>query len=68
MTLSKNNVYHERTKHVDVKYHFIREKIEESVVTISKISTFKNHADTFTKTLLVNKVAEALKVLQLCFE
>lgn len=66
IALSKNNVHHERTKHLDVKYHFIQEKIEENVVTVTKISTLKNPADILTKTLPVNKVDGALKVLQVC--
>ena len=32
--LSKNPVYHERTKHVDVKYHFIRDQIAKGIVQI----------------------------------
>lgn len=39
IALSKNNVHHEWTKHVAVKFHFIREKIEEGSVKVSKIST-----------------------------
>nr|GFD11164.1 retrovirus-related Pol polyprotein from transposon TNT 1-94 [Tanacetum cinerariifolium] len=37
--LAKNQVYHERTKHIDVRYHFIREILEEGGVEIQKIHT-----------------------------
>lgn len=30
--ISANNVYHKRTKHIDIKYHYIREKITEGIV------------------------------------
>lgn len=61
--MSKNNVHHERTKHVVVKYYFIQEKIEECSVKVSKISTLHNHVDIFTKVLPVNKVTEASSLL-----
>ena len=32
MSLSKNQVYHDRTKHVDIKYHFIRDTTEQSML------------------------------------
>ncbi|GKF48766.1 retrovirus-related pol polyprotein from transposon TNT 1-94 [Tanacetum coccineum] len=51
--LAKNQVYHARTKHVDVRYHFIREiEIpEEGGVRIEKIHTSKNPVDMLTKVL-----------------
>ena len=33
--LIKNPVYHKRTKHIDIKYHYIREKYEESTCRYS---------------------------------
>jgi len=32
--LSKNPVYHERTKHVDVKYHYVRDQVAKGIVNI----------------------------------
>lgn len=40
LLLSKNHVYHERSKHIGVKYHFIWEKIVSSEVKLEK-----NHID-----------------------
>ena len=40
--LSKNQVYHERTKHVDVKLHFVRETIAKGAVFVKKVSTEHN--------------------------
>ncbi|GJX06449.1 retrovirus-related pol polyprotein from transposon TNT 1-94 [Tanacetum coccineum] len=48
--LAKNQVYHARTKHIDVRYHFIREILEEGGVRIQKVHTSKNPADMLTKT------------------
>jgi hypothetical protein len=48
--LSKNPVNHDRTKHIDVKYHYIREKVEENHILPQYINTKLNDADIFTKT------------------
>ncbi|GJT08382.1 transposable element, partial [Tanacetum coccineum] len=47
--LAKNQVYHVRTKYIDVRYYFIREILEEGRVGIQKIHTSKNPADMLTK-------------------
>lgn len=60
IALSKNNVHHERTKHVQNKYHFIKEKIEEGIIRVTKIGTLINPADIFTKVVPVRKMVEAL--------
>ena len=44
--LTKHQMYHERTKHIDVRYHFIRE-IE--VIKVKKIGNEDNTADMMTK-------------------
>lgn len=63
--LSKNNTFHERTKHVAVKYHFIRDVIEDGEVEVNKIHTSRNPADILTKTIPVNKFVAALDLLRL---
>ena len=35
--LARNQVYHARTKHIDVRYHFIREILEEGEIDLLKI-------------------------------
>ncbi|KAG7591060.1 Zinc finger CCHC-type superfamily [Arabidopsis thaliana x Arabidopsis arenosa] len=64
IALSKNNVHHERTKHIDVKFHYIREIIADGTVEVLKISTEKNPADIFTKVLTVSKFQAALNLLR----
>ena len=53
--LCKNLVFHERTKHVDVRDHFIREIVSLGAVKLEKISTTDNPSDMATKVLLVSK-------------
>ncbi|KAE8695795.1 hypothetical protein F3Y22_tig00110684pilonHSYRG00024 [Hibiscus syriacus] len=47
--LEKNQVYHSRTKHIDVRYHFVREIFEEVNILLQKIATSENPADMMTK-------------------
>ncbi|GKB85376.1 hypothetical protein Tco_0957648 [Tanacetum coccineum] len=47
--LSRNAMFHERTKHNNVKYHFIREIVESKEIEVVKIGTYDNAADAFTK-------------------
>ena len=64
IALSKNAVYHEKTKHVATKYHFIRDLITAGEVQVLKIATEYNPADIFTKVLPVFKFREALRLLR----
>jgi hypothetical protein len=41
----------ERTKHIDLKYHFIREQIKNSLVELKFVRSEENQADLFTKNL-----------------
>ena len=51
ISITKNPVQHSRTKHIDVRYHFIRDHVEKGDVSISFISTDYQWADIFTKPL-----------------
>ena len=51
IAVSKNGVKGERTKHVDVKYHFITETIESGRVKLQWVQSSEQQADIFTKAL-----------------
>nr|GEY80950.1 ribonuclease H [Tanacetum cinerariifolium] len=51
IALCCNNVQHSRSKHIDIRYHFIREKVERGVVELYFVSTDYQLADIFTKAL-----------------
>jgi len=51
IALSKNPVHHDRSKHIDTKYHFIHECIEEGKVEVEHVGTTSQLADIFTKAL-----------------
>lgn len=65
VSLSKNQVYHDRIKHVDVKYYFIRDMIKSEAVDIDKISTNENVAGMLTKTLPYEKFNYCLWLLNM---
>jgi len=49
--LSKNPIMHQRTKHIDIKYHYIRECIQQHDIIIKHIESQMMTADIFTKPL-----------------
>nr|GFC15780.1 retrovirus-related Pol polyprotein from transposon TNT 1-94 [Tanacetum cinerariifolium] len=51
IAISCNPVQHSRTKHIDVRYHFIKEKVEKGIVELFFIGTEYQLADLFTKAL-----------------
>jgi hypothetical protein len=51
IAVSHNGVKGERTKHVDVKYHFVTETVERGIVKLQWIPTAQQQADIFTKAL-----------------
>ena len=52
LSIAHNPVHHNRTKHVEVDWHFIKEKIEANIINMSYIPTKEQVADIFTKGLL----------------
>jgi hypothetical protein len=51
IAMAKNSSFHSRTKHIALRYHFIREQVALKSVFISWIDTHHNCADLFTKAL-----------------
>ncbi|KAK8943168.1 hypothetical protein KSP39_PZI009550 [Platanthera zijinensis] len=49
--LSANPVFHARTKHIEIDFHFVRERVDAKLLQVSYISTHDQCADIFTKPL-----------------
>ena len=52
LKLTRNPEFYSRSKHIDVKYYFIREKVDDGVIDTLRVETADNLADIFTKGLL----------------
>nr|GFC92637.1 retrovirus-related Pol polyprotein from transposon TNT 1-94 [Tanacetum cinerariifolium] len=55
IAISCNPVQHSHTKHIDVRYHFIKEKVEKGIVKLFFVGTEYQLADLFTKALPVER-------------
>jgi hypothetical protein len=51
INLSEDPMLHARVKHVDIKYHFLRERVQSGEIAIRYVHTKDNVADLFTKAL-----------------
>jgi hypothetical protein len=56
--LSKNPTYYARTKHVDIRYHFIREKVADNTIKLVYQSTNTLLADNLTKPTSIQKIKD----------
>jgi hypothetical protein len=55
--LAKNSTYHSKTKHIDVRYPFVTDMVEEKKVLLMKVDTLNNVADSFTKSMSIEKLS-----------
>jgi hypothetical protein len=53
--LTKDQMFHERTKHIHIKYHYVRDVVARGKLQVCKISTHDNPADMMTKPVPVAK-------------
>jgi hypothetical protein len=58
-------VFHARIKHIEIDFHFVRERVAGNLLDIKFISSNDQVADGFTKTLPVKKLEEFKRNLNL---
>ena len=54
--LANNLAFHSRTKHIGLRYHFIRSLLEDEVLILDKIQGSKNPADMLIKAVTIDKL------------
>ena len=67
--IASNPVFHERAKHIEVDYHFIKEKIASGCVATSFVNSNYQLADIFTKSLrgpIIKYICNKLGAYDIC--
>ena len=65
IALSKDNKFHARTKHINIRYHFIHEAVKDGKLAVAHIPTEDNAVDIFTKALPKTKFRHFVELLGL---
>lgn len=57
MKIAANPIYHERTEHIDIKCHTVRERINDGIINTCYIQTSEQLVDLFKSLLVVNNTS-----------
>ena len=63
--LTKDQMFHEKTKHIDVRYYFVREIIARGDIVVSEVGTQDNPGDMMTKSLPIAKFVHCSNLVRL---
>ena len=66
INISKNPVQHSRTKHIDIRHHFIRELVESKTIALAHVGTNDQIAYLFTKPLDTLRFGNLSKFIRIC--
>ena len=66
INISKNLVFHSRDKHIEIRYHFIKDLVEEKFISLEFVSTEHQLVDIFTKPLDSLRFKYLRKSLGIC--
>ena len=63
MCIAESPQYHSKTKHIDIKYHYVREKVLDNTIILTYCPTNEMLADMLTKALSKEKFAGLRKMI-----
>lgn len=63
IALAKNPSFHAKTKHIEVRYHFIRDILADKRIELIKVHTDDNLVDALTKSLAIERFAHCIKLM-----
>ncbi|GKA02568.1 hypothetical protein Tco_0675233 [Tanacetum coccineum] len=69
--LSRNPVQYSRTKHIEIRHHFLRNNVQKGNISIEKVASEDNIADMFTKLLkreVFNYLRLGLRIMELIMD
>ena len=66
INLTRNPIQHSRTKHIDIRHHFLRDHVQKGDVSIEFVSTENQLADIFTKPLSEDRFCILRRELGMC--
>lgn len=66
INITKNHVQHSKSKHIGIRYHFIRELVEQGVVELEYVPSLKQIVDILTKPLDAVRFEEFWQALEIC--
>lgn len=60
----RNQTVHRKSKHIDIRYHYIRDKYEEKAIDVIYVTSNENAADILTKSLSTTKHSHGCLLLK----
>ena len=63
IALAKNPVFHGRSKHIDIKYHFIRDLVKSEKIVLQYCKSVDQVADMFTKPLKIDSFLKLKRMI-----
>jgi hypothetical protein len=55
INLSENPVFHERSKHIEMRYHYVRDIVQKNILSIHYVPTVEQTTDILTKPMSLKK-------------